>query len=94
MAGVLCGNERKSILNAFHLYEKEKGLTDGAVTIVASAPPLPYEEASAPLPEDMKTIISSECVICLDMEVKLMLLFQIFTCTHMEILVCDCIRGI
>lgn len=68
-AGVLCGNERQQILKAFSLYEKQKYITDGGITIVASAPVLPPEEASAPLPDNMRTICSSECVICLDIEV-------------------------
>lgn len=75
-AGIMCGNDRKSILNALHLYEKEKCIFDDSATIIASAPTLPFEEASAPLPDDMRTISSSECVICLDSEV--MTLFPTF----------------
>lgn len=67
-AGVTSGNDRKNILEAFHLYKKEKCINQDT-PITPSAPSIPFEEASAPVLEDIKTITSSECVVCLDMEV-------------------------
>lgn len=51
------------------MYEKERELCGNGVPI-ASAPSLPVEEASAPLPDNIRTISSTECVICLDLEVR------------------------
>ncbi|XP_056639062.1 E3 ubiquitin-protein ligase LRSAM1-like isoform X1 [Diorhabda sublineata] len=70
-AGVLCGNERRQILDAFNMYEKEKKCFSSCEEICASAPPQSIEEASAPLPDNIKAISASECVICLDVECQI-----------------------
>lgn len=76
-AGVTSSNERRKILDAFHMYEKERTVV-GCEDSRASAPPMPVEEASAPVPDNIKALSSSECVVCLDMEVnyKLILLYS------------------
>ncbi|CAG9854751.1 unnamed protein product [Phyllotreta striolata] len=70
-AGVLCGNERLKILDAFQMYENKQEVCGTVNDTCASAPPQLPEEASAPVPENMKTINSTECVICLDMECEI-----------------------
>lgn len=88
-AGVTSGNDRKRILDAFHLYKKEKVINQDD-SIPASAPTLLFEEASAPLLENIKTITSSECVVCLDMEVILSTTYLTLLC-NLLILQCQII---
>lgn len=68
-AGVTSTIDRMNILDAFQVYEKEKLLF--CDNYAPSAPVVCEEEASAPLPNDFKTITTAECVICLDVEVRL-----------------------
>ncbi|VEN42043.1 unnamed protein product [Callosobruchus maculatus] len=64
-AGLNSGNDRRRILDAFHMYGKEKQLNKQSN--IPSAPPL-LDEASAPPPEEINTFTTVECVICLDIE--------------------------
>ncbi|KAJ8927929.1 hypothetical protein NQ314_019559 [Rhamnusium bicolor] len=68
-AGVFNRIDRSHILDAFQMYEKEKLLSSDNCT--ASAPPLPVEEASAPVLQNLTTINTSECVICLENECQI-----------------------
>nr|CAI5838672.1 unnamed protein product [Callosobruchus analis] len=64
-AGVNCHNDRRRILDAFHMYGKERQL-DEQLNIPSA--PLLLDEASAPPPEEISTFTTVECVICLDLE--------------------------
>nr|CAH7727914.1 unnamed protein product [Callosobruchus chinensis] len=64
-AGLNSGNDRRRILDAFHMYGKEKQLDEQSN--IPSAPSL-LDEASAPPPEEISTFTTVECVICLDFE--------------------------
>ncbi|CAH1183755.1 unnamed protein product [Phaedon cochleariae] len=84
-AGVVHEYEREGILNAIQIYAEEKKIFKTSDTC-ASAPPLPPEEitATAPLPENIKAISTSECVICLDIESEMIFV----PCGHF----CCCIQ--
>ncbi|KAJ8934740.1 hypothetical protein NQ318_022812 [Aromia moschata] len=62
-AGIANKSDRNRVLDAFQAYGKERVLS--YENFGPSAPPA-VEEASAPLPDNVRTISSSECVICLD----------------------------
>ncbi|RZB40062.1 E3 ubiquitin-protein ligase LRSAM1-like [Asbolus verrucosus] len=61
-AGISNRVDRLHILDAFHMYRKEKMYESPEA---ASAPMLSVEEASAPPPEQ-PVMMTSECVICMD----------------------------
>lgn len=60
--------DRVRILDAFQVYEKTSKTAE--VEAVPSAPELPMEEASAPLPDNIHSISTSECVICMENDVR------------------------
>ncbi|KAJ8967570.1 hypothetical protein NQ317_001782 [Molorchus minor] len=70
------------------MYDKEKSLRNNASP---SAPP-PIEEASAPIPDEMRTISSSECVICLEMVCQIIFVpcGHLCSCSHCSTLVSEC----
>ncbi|XP_072379383.1 E3 ubiquitin-protein ligase LRSAM1-like isoform X1 [Diabrotica undecimpunctata] len=90
-AGVTCGDERRKILDAFEMYEREKKIL-GCDDTCASAPPQPVEEASAPIPENIKAISSSECVICLDLECQIIFVpcGHLCCCCECSVPISDC----
>ncbi|XP_023020535.2 E3 ubiquitin-protein ligase LRSAM1 [Leptinotarsa decemlineata] len=100
-AGVNSEKERRSILDVFWTYEKEKetcGFSNvGVVTpsapmeASASAPPLPLEP-SAPISDTIKAISSAECVVCLDLECEIIFVpcGHICCCCHCSKNVSEC----
>ncbi|CAH1101966.1 unnamed protein product [Psylliodes chrysocephalus] len=90
-AGVTSSNERRKILDAFHMYEKERTVV-GCEDSRASAPPMPVEEASAPVPDNIKALSSSECVVCLDMECQIIFVpcGHLCCCCNCSVPIADC----
>ncbi|XP_018574898.1 E3 ubiquitin-protein ligase LRSAM1-like isoform X2 [Anoplophora glabripennis] len=89
-AGVTNRIDRMNILDAFQMYEKEKLLFCDNYT--PSAPTAYEEEASAPLPDNFRTISTSECVVCFDIECTIIFVpcGHLCCCCHCSTLVSEC----
>ncbi|XP_022908805.1 E3 ubiquitin-protein ligase LRSAM1-like isoform X2 [Onthophagus taurus] len=91
-AGINNQEDCTNILNAFHLYNKQKYQTtqvDGDK--LPSAPIMEVEEASAP-PEDFVAFVSSECVICLHLACQIIFVpcGHFCCCNNCSLSVSDC----
>ncbi|KAJ8919764.1 hypothetical protein NQ315_006293 [Exocentrus adspersus] len=88
--GVTNRIDRMNILDAFQLYEKEKAFSCG--NYLPSAPVVDVEEASAPLPDDFRTINTAECVVCFEVECTIIFVpcGHLCCCRHCSSLVSDC----
>lgn len=69
-AGVKHSDDRKSILSAFDQYMKLRTVIKKAVSLTELEPGSSTEEATAPVLDHSTSISTTECVVCMDMEVR------------------------